>query len=479
MITSVAYRPSRICTPYNPIIWSVTSDKINQPDFQYVIDIYVNGVKKTTITQRPNPDGYGMWDVSAIVQAYTKISNFTQGELETPSNRWFNDNAEASCHVYCKVGERYGSYGILYNGTTDTPGQPAYAVYSAQAGLQTEVTVLAASLEDHKNLWTMQNPATNGVWKTDPFQDNIHREWNGGLAWPLSTDTRLYRDVFEFDRGVLSWINWSPGTSNGLIFGFRYKVYNAAGTLVSTQDIACTTGTGMGPKTSCSSTVTGAIAAQYDLVHVNYSPAQLASLLGQPLQPGWKVVIQGHIASNYAACTFGAAITQPIEIRIKEYCQLLYPRVRLSWLNEWAGRDYFNFTELAEKKVDTKSEMYTQEQINWSGGVPVPQLGGVYPPFGTLPTKGGDKIFNKVAGTTWKLTTDWLSQEDVELLQGLQKSPQIIAYIHDDSNSISDFFPYYGKVKGASYDVKLVKQNKLTTVTVELELSQVQTLQNT
>ena len=482
MITSVTYKPSRICTPYNPIVWTVASDKINQYDFMYVIDVYINGVYKTRIQQRPNPDGYGMWDVSNIVRNYIKASSFTQGELETPSTQWFHDNDESSVHVYCKVGERYAVSGvagafIIYNGVTDTPGPPAYNVYSAYTSTNLEVTVINGSLQDHQNLWNMQQASTNGVWKLDPFNGNIAREWSGGLAYPLSNDYSLERDVYTFDKGVLSWINYSPGSGNGLIYGFRYRVYNAAGTLVSTQDIKCTITTGMGPKVLCSTTVTGQPAAEYDLVHVVYSPTQLATLLSQALAVGWKVIIQGHTYSNYSTCTLGSAITQPITVNIKEYCEPLYPRVRVSWLNEWGGRDYYNFTMFAEKITSTEESTYTQNQVNWSGAVPVPQLTSTYPPMSTLPTQGGDKIFNKTASTSWKVMTDWLSQEGVALLDGLQKSPQVIAYIYDETG-IANYFPFSCKVTGKSYANKLVKQNKLTQVTFDLNLNSVQALQN-
>lgn len=480
MITSVAYRPSRIGTPYNPIIWSVLSDKITQVDFQYVIDVYINGVNITRISQRPNPAGYGEWDVSAIVEKYCDVSNFTQGELEAGSGVWFNDNAGASCHVYCKVGERYGiNGGQIYNGVANVLGAPAFNVYSAHAGFTTEVTVLSASLQDHPNLWTMQQPSTNGVWKTDPFKGGIHREWSGGLAYPLSNDYSLERNLYSFDRGILSWINYSPGSGNGLIFGFRYRVYNPAGTLVTTIDRPLTIANGMGPKALCSTVVTGQPIAQYDLVHVITSPAQLATLTGQSITDGWSVIIQGHTFNNYGACTFGAAITQPITINVIPYCELLYPRVRVSWLNEWASRDYYNFTEFAEKTITTEQEQYSQYQVNWSSNVPVPQLNSSYPPFSTLPTQGGDKVFNKTATTSWQVSTDWLTQSQVDLLEGLQRSPQVIAYIYDGNNSIQNFFPYSCKVKNTSYANKLVKQNKLTQVTFDLDLNSTQALQNT
>jgi hypothetical protein len=132
----------------------------------------------------------------------------------------------------------------------------------------------------------------------------------------------------------------------------------------------------------------------------------------------------------------------------------------------------------AVKTINTKSEQYTQNQMNWSGSVPVAQLSSSYPPLGTLPTQGGDKIFNKTVTTSWQVQSDWLTQEEVDLLQGLQKSSMVIAYVYNGS-AIANAFPYSCKVKGDNYEVKLVKQQKLTQATFDLDLNITQALQNT
>ena len=75
MITQVTYRPAYLAGAYNPIIWSCFSDKILQPDFKYVFDVYQNGVKILRLKQRPNPSGHGMVDISQIAQGYLQVNN--------------------------------------------------------------------------------------------------------------------------------------------------------------------------------------------------------------------------------------------------------------------------------------------------------------------------------------------------------------------------------------------------------------------
>lgn len=57
--------------------------------------------------------------------------------------------------------------------------------------------------------------------------------------------------------------------------------------------------------------------------------------------------------------------------------------------------------------------------MDWSGYTPVTP--NITNPNYNLQTKGGDVIYNKQAMTSWTLNTDWLNQNEVNLLEGLQK----------------------------------------------------------
>ena len=70
MITQINYAPSYLQGVYNPIIWSVTSNQIAQPNFSYVFDVYINGTFEIRLKVKPNPSGAGMIDVSQICQSY-------------------------------------------------------------------------------------------------------------------------------------------------------------------------------------------------------------------------------------------------------------------------------------------------------------------------------------------------------------------------------------------------------------------------
>jgi hypothetical protein len=478
-ITSVAYKPLWLCTGYNPIVWSVLSDNIGQADFSYVFDVYINGVNTVRIKQRPNPANYGMIDVSAIVEPYLNTSAFTQGLTESSLSDWFWDNEAASAHVYIKVGEQFGADGTIYNGTTDAVGAPAYAVYSSYSGLDVPVHAIAGSLDDHTNLWQMQDTSGGGIWSSNPFQGDRAYDHGLDLAYPLSWDT-LERDMFSFDKGIITWINWSPWAAqqNRPIYGFRYKIYNAGGSLVKTVDTPVIVADGSGPRTVCSGSIAAQLDHEYDLIHVVCGPDEIKSLTATPaMGPGWSYTIQGYEVATLGSCTFGEPVTVEVKITISEYCEYLYPRARLNWLNSYGGRDGFNFTAEAEENISSTQSSYAQEQLNWSGSVPVTQLGSFYPPTATLAIKGGNKVYNKSIQTTWKLTTDWLTQDQITLLKDCAKSSQVLLYIKGES-TIYDYFPYACTIKNATYSVKLIKAYKMYTVTFEVELAQPQKMQN-
>jgi hypothetical protein len=495
-IQTITYKPVWIAPAYNPIMWSVLSNRINQTDFKYVFDIYEVGnlTAIQRIKQRPNPLGYGMIDISTLVQGYLESSNpnaaMTQGELtiDWDGGHLYADNNLMSKKYYVKVGEEYsvGGITILYSGNSDVPGNPAVFLYSGNAqngNLTTPVTAFMASMDDLEQQWQMRYTVQSGIFGNseggNPFDDNVIYDKNWGLAHPLNYST-LQQSIYGFDNAILSYINWSPVTSgsNYTIFGFRFQRLDAAGTVIESDDMPMLAATGFGQRVNCTDVITTTLDAKYSLVHVLASPNKVADALNwTPFQPGQTLTIQGYYQSS--GCTFGAPATLKSEFQILEYCEPLYPRVRLSWFNTLGGRDYMNFTMFEEKSITTSQNVYAQEQIDYSGIRPVPTALPTVRPFGNSFVRGGNKPYAKQAETTYSIQTDWLTQEEVDLLEGLVKSPQVFAYIKDPNNTLADEIPYNCTVTNTSYTTKNVRQTKLVqgTMTVKLAIPQnIQTL---
>jgi len=503
MITTVNYRPAYLSGAYNPIIWSVTSNKISEVDFKYVFDIYKDGVKIIRLKQRANPAGAGMIDLSTLTQGYLLVNEpnnpILQGETTIDwqgSNHIYADNGTMSAHFYIKVGEEYTSGGVtqIYNGVTNTPGEPAFSVYAGNTtnSLNIPVHVWPSSVEYREQQWAMSNYSTlSGAYGESPVTGRVYDHgyalaFTDTTAYPLMFN-KLEQDLYLTDKMVLSWINWSPYQTfpRRIIYGFRFKWYNPAGTLIHTYDAPCDTQWGYDARPTCSSLIDPQLDAKYDLIHVLASPLDLAYALSDGLYTptaGSRLEIQGYDA-GVGTCILGNPITQKVTINMLEECEpALYPRVRLSWLNALGGRDYMNFTMFTEKVIETTKSTYAQEQMQWSSLKPVQT--SVTNPIQNLGIDGGDKTYNKQAKTSYKIMTDWLDQEQAALLESLIKSPQVIAYIDEGNTSsvapgFGNFFAYSVNVKENSYTTKNVRQVKLVQGSFTIEVALQQKLQNT
>lgn len=490
-ITSVPYKPVWISPAYNPIVWSVASSKVNSTDFKYVFDIYEvgNATAVQRIKQRANPSGFGMIDISTLVQGYIDSSNvnaaMTQGELtiDYDNSKVYSDNNLMSKKFYVKVGEEYTTNGLtqIYNGQTDTAGEPSFLLYSGNTqngNLTTPVTVFCASMTDLEQQWQMRSTFQSGIFGGNPFDANTNYDHNQGLAHPLNY-APLEQDIYQFDNIVLSYLNWAPITSGSqpyAIFGFRFQRLAANGTVLNTSDVPMLTSSGFGQREICTNTIGTTLDAKYSLVHVLASPDKLAQALGwTPIAAGQTISIQGYNQST--GCGFSTPATLKSQFTIQEYCAPLYPRVRLSWFNTLGGRDYLNFTMFTEKTINTTQSNYNQEQINYSGATPVPVAQPNSVPFGNATIIGGAKPYAKSAETMYSIQSDWLTQDQVDLLEGLVKSPQVLAYIKDPNNTQADNIPYNCTVTNTSYTTKNVRQTKLVQGTFTIKLAMTQSIQ--
>ena len=483
MITTINYAPSYLQGVYNPIIWSVTSNQIAQPNFSYVFDVYINGTFEIRLKVKPNPSGAGMIDVSQICQSYLKNDIIPETTIDTTTYAFlFADNTNSSLHLLVKAGEEYG--GILYDGN-GTAGEPDYNLWAntIQNHFDIPVHVWNSSLPHQQQQDGMSMGITaSGGYGLIPSRAKSY-DWgdaliNQTLAYPLSYNT-LKQNVYYDDMNVLSYINWTqyPNDLDDSYMAFIFLNYfDENGNLLEGLPIEISSTTGFNQKGVCSDVITTQLDAEFDILHVQCRLASLMEILNiyvggsYVMTPGQFFEIQMYNHVSNAGCVEYQPITQISRFTMLEDCDNLYTRVRLSWLNELGGRDYMNFTAFMEKDTTTNNSNYYQETMNWSGLTPVTP--NVNNPNFNLQTKGGDVIYNKQASTSWTLNTDWLTQDEVNLLEGLQKSSNVIAYFND--TAYNQYAPQSVRIGQTSYKTKNVKQVKLVQGEFEIFLNQVQ-----
>ena len=456
-ITAVNYRPHIWSPAYNPIVWSFISNQNTQPDFTYVVDLYINGAVTRTyrIKQRPNPSGVCMVDVSSILQPYIDLALYAAEDGW--SLRYRNSN-EVLATVLIKVGEEYSVNGALtiFNGS-GVVGAPAYSI-GAKENNSKPVRVTPAALPYRQSIENMASTTDYYYW-SDYLMDG-----NGKF---LKYDDNTI-DVYSYDRHTLYFLNWNDlgaGYNNGVQLT-QIKEYNSSNALIATQDFQNTTGNGGGPQT----------AANYTTLTESRATDQLAVRVGPEdlsLNPStaYYTVTLFVKASATTSTTPGATASETVRFNIVDPCNDLYPRVRLSWLNSLGGRDYYNFTMFFEKTTDSPGEVYQQTDLNWSGTTPVALSSAADKTANWL--RGGDKSFNKVVNTVYKIESDWITQAEMDFLGAIPESPQVWAYIGQDPE------PYTVQISNLSYTYKLIKQVKLAQASFDMRFTKIQPKQNT
>ena len=483
MITQINYAPSYLQGTYNPIIWSVQSDEIAQPNFSYIFDVYINNAFQIRLKVKPNPVGAGMIDISQICQAYL-VDTIPETTINTTTfYHIFADNGNSSLHTFVICGEEYG--GQIYDGN-GTQGEPDFYLYSNanQSNFDFPVHVWNSSLPHQQQQDGMSNGTTfSGGYGLLPSQ-TITYDWGYALssytlAYPLSHAT-LNQKVYYNDMNVLSYINWTqyPAILDESYISFLVlSYYDQFGNIISSNlPISADAIAGYFQKILCSDVITTQLTAEFDIIHVQCRLASLIEMINlytgnsYIMAPGEYIEVQmyNHLSGN--GCVEAVPVTQKSRFTMLEDCDNLYTRARLSWLNDLGGRDYMNFTAFMEKETKTTNSNYYQETMDWSAYTPV--AANITNPNYNLQTRGGDVIYNKQAMTSWTLNTDWLTQDEVNLLEGLQKSSNVIAYFNDIPYNV--LVPQSVHIGQASYKTKNIKQVKMVQAEFEIMLNHVQ-----
>lgn len=475
-ITNVYYKPHIWSPAYNPIVWSFVSNKNQEIDFSYVIDVYVNAATGATgytyrLKQRPNPIGVGMVDVSSIMQPFINLTGYSAEEGWSLDYR---DSDGVVGSVFIKVGEEYvgasaGSILTTFDGIGGT-GQPAYAMYAQEYNKAVRVIPAALPFED-----SVQHMAATGAFGN--FAPYIMGPTSGGGGGSAKQVGKfLKRDsnsitVTDIDHHTLAFLNWNDQaatTAQAVVQIVSAAIYNSAGTLLDTLFLYNTTGAGGGPQSS-TLYISAIDNIKYNMLTVACGPKDLAIVEDYPTAAYYDV--KAYVkASATASSALGVLASETVRFTLDTQCQTLYPVVRLSWLNDLGGRDYYNFDMFYEKTSTSAGQVYSQAPIDWSSTTPV-AVDGTSNQTGNW-MNGGNKSFNKVVSRKFSIQSNWLLQDQIDFLGAVSESPSVWAYIGDNP------IPYTVTVDNADYTYKNVKQTKLIQASFNCTITKTQQKQN-
>jgi hypothetical protein len=499
-ITSIDQAPTIYSPAFNPIVWSFISDEADQQDMKYVIDIYVNGATGYThrIKQRPNPMGYCIVDVSAIVQPYISLSSF-QNEFGSPSgytkpwatvlDPYYAGPVGQQPRIYADIkvlaGEEYTVNGTPTifdgNGATGAPAYPLVSWENSFGGgiLDDRIRILPAALPTKFGIINQADLST--TYSLFIYKIPLA---SAGFLEPLTINPGD-NIVTDNDYHTLTFINWQDfgsGYDQG-IYGARFTFYNSSGSIIGQPTLYNTIGEGGGPQANRFYT-TLSYDRNYTILSLKCGPASIGTAI--PGATNWtncvSYTVEPIIKTDSLTTTF--FFGPPTNFVKSTDCQDLYPRIRLSWLNELGGRDYFNFTKFYEKTTNTQSQYWSQSVLDYSGKYPYgnPYTGAPSNWAGTW-LRGGEQSVNRTTTTSYRIQSDWVTQEQMDFLGTIAESSQVWAYLNQkqdlNTSSLEDTpGPVTVKITNLSYSYKLIKQVKLAQVSFDMTYTKIDQKQN-
>ena len=226
MAVTIVNQPSYPNVTHTNLIYEVTSDKASQPQFQYVMDVFLGAQQLARIRQYPNPEGKAVFDPSKIFNDYLEydedvIEVFTVTNFGT-SDRTYN--------VF--FGEQYSdnfqNSTTLYSGAGNQVGNPAVAGVNAR--------VFPGSVDPNNGIsynWldvNTQSPmylTKHPLWPSDideyhcmaRDQFAVVGQYGGGQAYQYLVNA-AGSNIYTINLGVLDTLSYIPvGPQNLLARG--------------------------------------------------------------------------------------------------------------------------------------------------------------------------------------------------------------------------------------------------------------------
>ena len=173
MAVTITSNPNNYTPSGNPFTWTFDSDQTAQPNFYFLVEVYVNGVLKARETRFPDNSNNARFDASGYAERFCNAPNLTTD---------FAANANNNVDMNLKIIERYGD--PVADGATVT--SPTRRVFKSKL-----------TKED----WIAYNP-TNYILGTDTkflsLQDNNTRKIAEGEKLRLMVIDDLNGQDIEF-----------------------------------------------------------------------------------------------------------------------------------------------------------------------------------------------------------------------------------------------------------------------------------------
>jgi hypothetical protein len=293
-----------VCNETN---WVFESDETAQPNFSFIVELYMSGILQSTHEVYPESGIAGKFSPTGIARAAVS-SNFPDASV-------LSQNLNPDLYWDVIVYEKYGTPPVIDLGSaTSAPAVVYYLNGSFRYG------------ELHPNIYDYQDYDLDTGGKGDLF---------------LTDFPRNRRDLVSYyESKFLSIINSGTDNCTGYV-----SLYDISGSLIT------------------SATWIGALGTNLRTPMISCGPRELVggtSLVQSDFDDCYYYTIQ---IKQTATPSKDSEI---YKIYYDTSCSA-YPRRRLHWLNKFGAWDSFTFTLLSEDSTDITSNKYSRQTGRWVG----------------------------------------------------------------------------------------------------------------
>jgi len=304
MAITIQQQPQLFSTAGNPIVWTFESDQTAQPNFCYIVELYVFGTLYSTHQVFPQFGILSRFNASEALKSFLSSPLIVNGSLTTDYNT-------AITNAWIVVSEKYGTPPAIGASATTATMKPFNAALR-------HPDFINWNYNDYNV--DSNNPLTPGVLFL--------------TSWPRSRKyfCGLNENIF------LGFI------SNDTSFNVRFRLKDAAGGTIANVLTALT----LNDLTviDCSPAT---IIANTSITALDFAAAAYYEVIARGTGPG---------INNGSSETF--------QIYIDNECHR-YPTRRLHWLNKFGVWDSFTFTLVSTESTKVASSTYERESGIWSG----------------------------------------------------------------------------------------------------------------
>lgn len=404
MAISINQQPTSPNMGNSNLIFAVGSTEFDEPQFQFVLDIYESGSATLVqrIKQQPNPSGGGFFDIGNIIPTLLESDNvWTASPFATSS--------ESNKDFIIKFGEEYGtstsSSVVLYDGS-GSPGEPnktGSAFYTITDGLTNDENEVDWNFAS-SSYYTPQTASSD-----EAFTEQVALS-----SFPLT------QSIQDGEYQTISVYNGNVDDGDILaqdIFYYQISFYNSAGSQIQNNDFINKISNGGGPRTNDGDEWTDVYTEQTNktrLLHVGVGPQNLEDA-GISIPSTWAYYDVTLRAQGDDLQEDGD--TQWIAFRFeKDTANCSYPGKRFAWKNEFGVWDYFTF-KLAESTNDqVERNSYEKSFVDYSSTTAVM-------PYDQQ-RRGRTQYYNKVT-KQHTVESDYLTQEYADSLRELFYSTNV------------------------------------------------------